>query len=365
MYLGPERAYIRPKRAQEYFVVLPSSISEYSGLGLYAKKDIPAGTVFPYPYPGLSLSSFEQYENMMGDLAVLADAYDGSLNVPIRNIDVRGDLKMLEELYGITIRAAERDQKTWTWYTLDGDNVMIDWDRVISSINAYAFEVVSGTKALQYYWPHYSHRGELIFDPNDLVNMAFMANEPPPYDFTNLVTSRPQTNSVNAITAERNGKLYYKSLTDIRKGDEILICYGPQYSRIGYQINMSSVNGCGHPVFQEKFPRPARGKAPREIEQFYRDIKEYRQNPQLQQTIVSNVHDSDRVRRWRRALSSVPIEPTQPIPAVRKTKRAEPDEALPWSVDEIRPTTTVKKARPSMQDGGRRSRRGRRRSRRR
>jgi len=265
---------IKEDQAERYLRVYPSSISEHAGLGLYAARDMPKATRLPYPYPGKTIEDYDALTQFLFDLV---EKYDD--NRPINSKEVQKDLTALKTMYGITVNVAVQDRKSWKWIATEPNKeTTINWENLYKNLMAYAFELTSGENL---YWYMYSHEGELMFDAYDLRNSLLLVNEPPPYNFINLLSKRKQTNTVNVVAKEVNGKLYYETIEPISQNDELLICYGPHYDPIRkahrYSINMSSQNGCGQARFQQLFPVSDEP----DIVEFYNQIANYEPEPTL------------------------------------------------------------------------------------
>ena len=232
------------------FLVAPSSISPYASLGLYSKVFIPKGKSLPFVYPGKSMP-IGKYDTMHEELAHYSQIFDGDKNKPMTDPQVADILRRLEEHYGIYVRKAEKSgiDKVWRYDdTSDLANTYVNWDNLIDQIGAYAFGAHrTDNEEITYVLRNYSNDGSPIFDPRDINNRLLMANEPPTYDFVNLVTLKVQQSKPNLLQHEENGQIVYKAYRDIQPGDELLICYGPGYSflRKGYSINMDRNRGCG------------------------------------------------------------------------------------------------------------------------
>lgn len=195
-------------------IIAPSSAAP-PGRGLYARHDIPAGTLLPGSYMGHNISDAD-YEQLLHDLQ-----------------RGRHSIRYYRDRYGLHITCPHRyrhSRRTWA--------------RLAKGVSDYAFQGEDTVTIL----PEYTCRGV----PTDVPDNPYMfMNEPPPTRrFFNRIRGDYQKSCVNvrpvvpSDISSTATTLHFEARTDIGAGDELFICYGPDYER-PYEINMDTTCGCG------------------------------------------------------------------------------------------------------------------------
>lgn len=244
------------KRAEElefHTFVASTSVANLGGLGLYALRDFEVGERLPYPYPGRNVDAktFAKLNDILFDMHV---AY-------VSKSDYQWMLEKKQELereYGF--RFTEYDEN---------DSVdQVHWSRLYDSFIAYIFESAKGF----IYWPAYDNFGLVASSAFDPKQEGLFVNEPPPYEeFLNLLTCKMQASRANVEVRQEMDENVFRVIHRIRRGDEILLCYGPFYRRgeegHEYKINLSTDRGCGRGLdyyYVVRGNRPLRVRAPKQ-----------------------------------------------------------------------------------------------------
>ena len=183
-----------------------SSVYE-GGNGLYSLRAYERGDVLPFAYPGTRLT-LDEHDELCTFLmeCTHVDSWDPeTINEAVERLNVWG------------IQLVQRNSLCAPY-----------WDTLYDSFVAYRF----ATPTHMFFWPTYTWTGHIWAHKTSPGNAGIYINEPTHYShFYNRIKEQVQLSCANVEPIIVDDQIRFRAIRKIRRWDEILMYYGPDYKR--------------------------------------------------------------------------------------------------------------------------------------
>lgn len=201
----------RARDMKDVTFAFETSVHNAGGSGLYSLKTLNVGTILPHPYPGMLLSR-KDHDRLATQLVKLT-------NTPSDKVDIVSTVNELKKEWNIL------------FFPRILTTSAINWDIVYDTFCAYSFATNDGSIL---FWNEFDTSGRAHTLETNPRHAGLFINEPPPYMFfTNRLTwlNQPSTANVMPVSKPDGSGIRFRVTRKIRRGDEILFHYGPEYKR--------------------------------------------------------------------------------------------------------------------------------------